>query len=61
VQAIASGRFSSLSDARAYVAAKIDFEEFSPQAVPGLDEVEARYLAIEKRFTNTIARAGDGK
>ena len=61
VQAITSKRFASLSAARAYVASKIDFEEVTPQAVPGFDEAEARYLAIEERFTNMIARAGDTK
>jgi len=50
VQAIASGRFESLSDARDYVASKIEFESFAPRSVPGLTEAEARYLAIEARF-----------
>ena len=50
VQAIASGRFESLSDARAYVASKVDFTNFIPQTVPGLAEAETRYLAIEARF-----------
>ena len=61
VQAIASGRFVSLSDARAYVASKIEFEDFVPQALSGLNEAEARYLAVEERFTNVIARAGEGR
>ena len=50
VQAIASGRFESLSDARAYVASKIAFENFLPQTAPGLAEAEARYLELEERF-----------
>ena len=50
VQAIASGRFASLSDARDYVASKIEFENFNPRSVPRLAEAEARYLAIEARF-----------
>ena len=50
VQAIASGRFETLSDARAYVSSKIEFENFTPQIVPSLAEAEARYLAIEARF-----------
>jgi rhamnulokinase len=61
VQAVALGRFSSLSEARDYAAAMIDFENFTPQAVPGLAEAEARYLAVEARFTNAVARAGDRK
>jgi len=50
VQAIASGHFESLSDAREYVASKIEFENFIPQTVSGFAEAEARYLAIEARF-----------
>jgi hypothetical protein len=50
VQAIASGRFASLSDTRDYVASKIEFESFIPGTVPGLAEAEARYLAVEARF-----------
>ena len=61
VQAIASGRFESLSEARSYVASKIEFETFTPEAVPGSAEAEARYLAVEERFTNLAAGAGDGK
>ena len=61
VQAIASGRFASLSDARSYVASKIDFEEFTPHTASELDETEARYLAVEERFTRAVARAGDIK
>jgi len=55
VQAIASERFSSLSDARAYVASRIDFKEFFPQAVPGLDEAEAQYLEIEEQLRTRSA------
>ena len=61
VQAITSGLFASLSEGRAYVASKVDFEEFAPQAVTGSDEAEVRYLAIEERFQNATARAGDAK
>jgi len=50
VQAIAAGRFESLSDARDYVTSKIEFENFTPRSVQGLAEAEARYLAIEARF-----------
>jgi rhamnulokinase len=61
VQAISSGRFASLSEGRAYVASRVDFEEFTPQVEPGLVEAEVRYLAIEGRFQNATARAGDAK
>jgi len=50
VQAIASGRFESLSDARNYVASEIKFETFIPQAASGFSEAEASYLMIEERF-----------
>lgn len=50
VQAIASGRFESLSDARDYISSKIEFEHFTPQSVPGFAEAEGRYFAIEARF-----------
>jgi len=50
VQAIASGRFESLSEARNYVAAKIEFEKFAPETVPGLAEAESRYLTVQERF-----------
>ena len=61
VQAISSGRFESLSEARAYVASKIECEEFIPKAVDGLADAEAGYLAVEERFTAPIAHAGEGK
>ena len=61
VQAITSGRFASLSDARACVASGIEFENFPPHASPNLSEAKARYLAVEERFTTAIAMAGDGK
>ena len=54
VQAIASGRFESLSAARSYVASKIEVENFIPRTVPGLAEAEARYLAIEERFETQL-------
>jgi rhamnulokinase len=50
VQAIARGRFSSLQEARAYVARHVAPKEFVPRrgAFAGLSE---RYAAIEERFT----------
>ena len=50
VQAIASRRFKTLSDARSYIASKIDFAEFVPQTVPGLAEAESRYFAVEEQL-----------
>jgi rhamnulokinase len=59
VQAIASGRFASLSDAREYVASKVAFETFTPKAIAGLADAKARYAVIEERFTNVVASAGE--
>lgn len=61
VQAITSGRFASLSEAREYVESKIEFEEFLPKVLPDLAETQARYMAVEERFVTPIARAGDSK
>ena len=51
VQAIAAGRFASLSAARSYVADNIDFVDFEPRASRELIEASARYREIENRFT----------
>ena len=56
VQAIASGRFQSLSDARGYAASKIEFEKFTPHTVQDLAEAEVRYLAIEELFRTRSAQ-----
>jgi rhamnulokinase len=61
VQAIASGRFASHADARSYIASKFEFKDFAPRALPNFAETQARYLAVENRFTGSAARAGDGK
>ena len=50
VQAISSGRFESLAEARSYIASKIEFESFAPQTVPDFAEAESPYLAIEEHF-----------
>jgi rhamnulokinase len=51
VQAISSGRFESLSEARRHVADNFEFEEFEPQTSAELDEAATRYAVIESRFT----------
>ncbi len=61
VQAIASGRFASLSEGRAYVASNVKFEEFNPELMPGLAEAEARYQEVEGRFQNAAAQASEAK
>jgi rhamnulokinase len=50
MQAIAGGRFGSLSEARSYVAAKVPLTDFTPQAVDGLDDARRRYAEIEARY-----------
>ncbi|MFL6468672.1 MAG: rhamnulokinase family protein [Pyrinomonadaceae bacterium] len=57
VQALAVGRFETLSKARDYVASEIEFENFVPMAVSGLAEAEARYLVIEERFQTQPSEA----
>ena len=50
VQAISSGRFASLKEARGYVAENISSKNFLPQSVTGLDEARRRYAEIEARY-----------
>jgi rhamnulokinase len=50
VQAISSGRFKSLAEARDHVSGNFSFERFSPVRPAGLDEALKRYQAIEDRF-----------
>jgi rhamnulokinase len=56
VQAIASGRFASLSAGRAYLAGKAQLKKFMPRP-PRLEEKSRRYAAIEMRWVedaNTV-------
>jgi rhamnulokinase len=50
VQAVSSGRFVSLADARQYVRESFSFEEFVPRSGSDLNEASKRYAAIEARF-----------
>jgi rhamnulokinase len=50
MQAIAHGRFGSLSDARRYVAGNVPFRNFTPQGMDGLDGARRRYAEIEARY-----------
>ncbi len=61
VQAVTSGRFESLAEARSYVESHVHFEEFTPSAGTDLDHAKTRYSAIEARFTNSVAQAGGDK
>jgi rhamnulokinase len=51
VQAIADGRFGSLSEARQYVPQKIRLGEFMPQTSTAGAEAMRRYAAIEARYS----------
>ena len=53
VQGIAAGRFSSLTDARQYVASKIKARRFTPRASAALVEASNRYDQIEERYTKS--------
>jgi Sugar (pentulose and hexulose) kinases len=50
VQAISTGHFASLTDARKHVADNVAFLEFSPQISDALADAAARYREIESRF-----------
>jgi rhamnulokinase len=55
VQAVATGRFSTLSEARHYVAGHVSLRRFEPQASAGWSDlagITQRYAEIEARFTN---------
>ncbi|MEP7074533.1 MAG: rhamnulokinase family protein [Acidobacteriota bacterium] len=51
VQAVSSGRFTSLEDGRNYIAKKIGFEIFEPRRSAGIDQAKRKYTAIEAQFS----------
>lgn len=51
VQAIATGRFVSLTEAREYVARNVEFPRFKPRPSPVWEEATRRYEEIEARFS----------
>ena len=53
VQGIAAGRFSSLADARQYVASKVKARGFTPCVSGALVEARKRYDQIEGRYTKS--------
>ncbi len=62
VQAISSGRFASLSEARAYVASKIEFEDFYPAGCTGIGRGGSSLpLRSRNDLQDRAARAGDSK
>lgn len=52
VQAIAAKQFTSLTDARPYVAANVPVKRFTPSRSPALSEALRRYKELETRFVN---------
>jgi len=52
VQAIADGRFASLTEARRYVAQHVRSQSFVPRPSRGSDEAKRRYEFIEARYLN---------
>lgn len=50
VQAIASGRFASLVEARDHVRRNARFDQYLPRSSRSIAEAERRYKAIEKRY-----------
>lgn len=54
VQAVSSGRFSSLDEARRHVAENFVFEEFVPSPDRNLEDAVARYAEIEARYSKIV-------
>jgi hypothetical protein len=50
VQAIASGRFSSLAEARRHVAQNTELQTYTPQVSAAGEDAMQRYMAVEKRY-----------
>jgi len=50
VQAIAGGRFASLSEARRYISGQLSPKTFTPKTPGGLIEASRRYAEIEARY-----------
>jgi len=50
VQAIAAGRFASLTEARQYVAQNVKAQQFTPQSSIAGDEAKRRYETIEAQL-----------
>lgn len=52
VQAVASGRFGSLTEARRHVAENVKLRSFSPRLSPAWAEAGRRYASVEARYLN---------
>jgi rhamnulokinase len=51
-QAVASGRFASLTDAREHVAQNVELRKFNPEAAEKWRDARRRYAEIEARYGN---------
>jgi rhamnulokinase len=54
VQAVASGRFTSLAEARRHVADNVKLRKFSPRPSSAWAEAGRRYADIEARYANLM-------
>lgn len=55
VQAIASGRFTGLAEARAHVRANVTAKRFEPRDARGMDAARRRYAEIAARYAGATA------
>jgi len=55
VQAIAAGRFASLTEARQYVAQSVRAQPFTPVSSVACDEAKHRYETIEARYLDRVS------
>jgi len=52
VQAVSSGRFASLAEARKHLADNVSLKKFTPALTPAWEETARRYRALEERFVS---------
>ncbi|HEX8142422.1 MAG TPA: rhamnulokinase family protein [Pyrinomonadaceae bacterium] len=52
VQAVSSGRFASLAEARRHVGQNVKLKKFIPARTPAWEEAARRYESLEARFVN---------
>jgi rhamnulokinase len=55
VQAIAANQFTSLAEARSYLAANVKVKRFTPRTSPALSGEMSRYAELEQRHVNRVA------
>jgi len=57
VQAVASGRFASLAEARRHVSANVSLRRFEPRSGEKIEEAARRYAEVEARYLGAAAAA----